>query len=235
MSTVLSGVMAKVQAALPDQIGQNSRWDTTTVQSLIVAADRATKDLCEIHRGSVEISMVDDTISYDVATDFISIDKVEFSLDGTNYDWLLQPRSLVDLDRLSQSWRNDRSTRPDFYSLLSAPGVQEDSVGVVPSQILLYPSLATAGSATLRITGVVIPVGLQIINGVAPEDVQSKCHVPYVLSVLYAVESPRRAAEYYAQFKQGCESVRNRFRAQYAEHPSRSGGTQYSNIEPRTS
>ena len=227
MSNVLVGVLEKVQAALPDQIGNSDRWDLITVSSLILAADRATRDMCEVHFDTDEVSLTDDTVSYDVASTFISINKVEFSLDGTNYDWLIQPRSMIDLDRLSHSWRTDRSTRPDFYTLLSAPGVQSNGTDDTPSQILLYPALTSAGSAKIKLTGVSVPdIGSGLL-GDMPEDVQSRCHLPYVLSVLYAVEDPKKAAGHYAEFKKGCEIVRNRFRSQYKDLPSRPGGSQH--------
>ena len=239
MSNVATGVMAKVQAQLPNQIGTNGRWTTATVTELIKAADRATRDQCEVNYGSVEISLTDDTINYEVVASFISITKVEFALDGSTYDWLLHPKSMVDLDRLSNSWRIDRSTRPDFFTLLSAPGVQRGGsvaspATAIPSQLLLYPALATAGSAKIKLTGVVVPVLGATGSAEAPTDVQTKCHVPYVLSVLYAVESPEKAAMYYQQFKHGCEVVRNRFRSQYKDHPQRPGSAQYSNTWSRT-
>jgi hypothetical protein len=40
---------------------------------------------------------------------------------------------MTDLDGCSHSWRTDRSTRPDAYTLLSAPGVQDNGDAVVPS------------------------------------------------------------------------------------------------------
>ena len=225
MSNVLAGMIEKVKAKLPDQIGLNSRWTDDLLKSIIIAADRATRDLCEVHRLTTGIALTDDTISYDVPTNYISIDKVEFSLDGTNYDWLLQSRSMADLDTVSHTWRTDRSTRPDFYTLVSAPGVQANSDDYIPSQLLVYPALTAAGSAKIRVTGVAVPTaGLYVhpfAPAVMPDDVQSKCMVPYVLSVLYATKSPARSAEEYRKFKSGCESVRNRFRSTYKDFPSR--------------
>lgn len=222
MSLVGTGVLSKLQAMLPNQIGSNTRWSTATVNSLILAADRATRDRVEMSHGTQVISLVDDTISYDVAQNFISINKVEFALDGSNYDWKLQPRSMSDLDGVSHTWRTDRSTRPDFYCLLSAPGVQDNGDAAVPSQILLYPALRTAGSATVKLTGVTVPVAGAFVAAFAPDDVQTKCHVPYVLSMLYAVEDPVQAAVYYDRWMKGCESVRNRFQQQgYLDYPAR--------------
>ena len=226
MSNVYTGVLEKVQAQMPNQIGLNGRWTPTTITSLILAADRATRDLCEVNYGSVEVSLTDDTIEYAVSSSFISINKVEFSLDGTNYDWILKSASMSDLDQASCSWRTDRSTRPDFFTLLSAPGVQTGGTvavpsTIVPSQIILYPALLAAGSAKIKITGVVTPEGINFLAAQAPNDVQTKCHVPYVLSMLYAVESPEKAAAEYEKFKLGCQTVRNRFRSQYKDHSSR--------------
>ena len=231
MSNVRTGVLAKLQARLPDQIGPNARWSQFLIEALTVAADRATRDLCEVHRDSYELTLSDDSIYADVPDHFISIDKVEFALDGTNYDWLLQPMSMSDLDGVSHSWRTDRGARPDFYVLLSAPGIPDDvettPVDVVLSKLMFYPALNTVGSAKLRITGVVVPQNVGVVTPynsiVMPEDVQSKCLIPYILSVLYATAEPARAAEEYQKFKLGCETVRNRFRSQYADFPSRRG------------
>lgn len=219
MSSVATEVLAKVKADLPNQIGDNARWTDALVTNLILAADRATRDKCEVHYAEQEISLTDDTVSYDVAQNFISIEKVEFALDGTNYDWLLKSMSMTDLDSVSRSWRTDRSTRPDSYTLLSAPGVQDNGDGSVPSQILIYPAMTTAASATIKITGLMVPAVGGFLTAVMPEDVQAKCHVPFVKSVLYAVESPQRAAEEWQKFVSGCEAVRNRFRSQYKDFP----------------
>jgi len=62
-------------------------------------------------------------------------------------------------------------------------------------------------------------------NVMLPEDVQSKCLVPFIMSVLYAVTSPESAAREYDTFKKGCEEVRNRFRAQYKDQPARNFGS----------
>ena len=221
MGLVESGVLAKLQAKLPNQIGSNARWETSIVTSLIQAADRAVRERIEVSQDTAVISFTDDKVEYDVPTNFITINKVEFSLDGTNYDWLLQPRSLSDLDTISYSWRTDRSARPDFYSLLSAPGVLADASANVPSKIVIYPTLQTAGSATLRITGVVIPAVGGSVAAYAPEDVQNKCHVPFVLACLYAVQEPTLAFEYYEKFKLGCDEMRNRFKSQYKDYPAR--------------
>jgi hypothetical protein len=221
LSNIYTGVLAKLQAALPGQIGTNARYATSTVKDLIIAADRATRDLCEVHFAVQEISLTDDTIGYDVAQNFISIEKVEFSLDGTNYDWILKPKSMTDLDGCSHSWRTDRSTRPDAYTLLSAPGVQDNGDAVVPSQILLYPTLETAGSAKIKITGVMTPAVGSFDASHVPEDVQIKCHVPFVKSVLLAVADTGKSASEYQNFIMGCESVRNRFRQQYKDIPGR--------------
>ena len=234
MSLINTGVMEKVKAALPNQIGSNGRWTETTVTSLIIAADRATRDRCEVHYATAEIDLVDDQVSYDVPQNFIEINKVEFSLDGTNYDWFVRNKSMTDLDRISHTWRIDRSTRPDFYALLSAVGVQDNGDADVPSQILLYPTLLTAGSAKIKVTGVMIPAVGSHLGAVMPEDVQSKCHVPYVLSLLYAVSAPERSAEYHEKWKQGCESVMSRFRSQYKDNPARAGRSQYSRAWTRT-
>jgi len=232
MSDVVTGVLAKVKADMPDLIGTNLRWSDALVTELIIAADRATRDKCEVHFAAQTITLADDTITYDLSQNFISIEKVEFALDGANYDWSLKSMSMSDLDSISRSWRTQRSARPDVYTLLSTPGVQDNGDGVVPSQIIIYPAMTTAGSATLLVTGVMVPaVGAYVADlvtplpaAVMPEDVQAKCHVPFVKAILYAVESPTRAAEEWQNFLKGCEAERNRFRSQFTEFPARMGG-----------
>lgn len=221
MGLVLDGVRAKVQAALPDQIGTNTRWDTTTIDTLIKAVDRIVRERVEASHDTAVISLTDATVGYEIPVNFITITKVEFALDGTNYDWLLQPRSLTDLDSISYTWRTDRSARPDFYSLLSAPGVLSDSGGSIPSKIYLTPVPAVAGSATIRLSGLAVPEVGDYTTARVPDDVQVRCHVPLVLANLLAVQEPELAFQYYQRGREGIREMANRFKSQYKDRPAR--------------
>lgn len=47
MSQLVTGVTQKLQDLLPDQIGTNRRWDSTTLERLIMLADRAVRERTE--------------------------------------------------------------------------------------------------------------------------------------------------------------------------------------------
>jgi len=208
MSQVVSGVTQKLQDLLPGQIGANSRWTTADVERHIMMADRAVRERIGnlLHRQ--EISLVADTSEYTLDSEFIDIISVEYAADGSTYEYYLNPVTLDDLDKINIGWRADGGTRPEFYTVLSAPGYPV-------AKLLIYRPLSSVDSQTLRVTG----YGIGASTTDCPDDVQSKCHVPYVMSILMAHQDPRAAAEWHGQYLGGCDEVRRRFRNRF------SGGT----------
>jgi hypothetical protein len=208
MSQVVSGVTEKLQDLLPGQIGANSRWTTTDVERHIMMADRAVRERIGnlLHRQ--EITLLADTSEYTLDSEFIDIVSVEFASDGSTYDEYLQPITLNDLDKINLGWRDDGGTRPEFYTVLSAPGLPT-------AKLLVYRPMSSVDAQTLRVTG----YGIGSTTTDCPDDVQDKCHVPYVMAILLAQEDARAAAEWFGQYLGGCDEMRRRFRSRY------SGGT----------
>ena len=222
MGTVLGTGLQMVKDLLPEQVGTNKRWTDAFVQAVIACADRAVRERIGVHFHTQVITLANDTATYDLDPEFVSIDTIEFSTDGTTYDWRLEAQSLKGMSDRMPAWRDSRGTRPDLYALLSTPGTQgQASPAIVPSQVVIYPCLASVTSETIRVTGsAVIGNTTDLATATVGTDILKKCHLPYVLSVLYAVESPERAQVEYDNFIVGCQTVKSRFGAQ-GETPSR--------------
>ena len=212
MSAVQANVLIKLQDLLPNQIGTNRKWATADVERHIMFADRLVRERTGNLYHQQEISLVADTLEYALDSEFIDIVSVEFASDGSTYDWYLRPVTLDDLDKISLSWRDDGGTRPEFYTLIGAPGISR-------TKVLIYRQMSAVDSQTIRVTG----IGMGATDSDCPSDVQNKCHVPHVMAVLLAKENPQLAAEWFGKYLQGCEVVRRRTLSRYAGGTSRVG------------
>ncbi len=222
MPTVLSDGLTMVKGMMPGLIGSNKRWTDELVTTLLVAADRQTRERLGMHVHEQEISLADNDASYSLDPEFVGIILVEFALDGTNYDWIVRAASYDEFDAARTKWRTMRNSRPQTYTLASVPGMQAGSTNY--SQIVLYPCPSTAGSSKIRVTGPAVAAVADQDTATAPLDVLKKCHVPFVLAVLYHREQPQLAAGYYAEFDRGCQIVRDRYyQNRMLDRPS--GGT----------
>lgn len=199
MSQVLTGVLQKVQDLLPNQIGANRKWSQTSVERHIMFADRLVRERTENLYHQQEITLVADTPTYTLDSEFIDITGVEFAYDGSLYDWYLKPATLDDLDKISIKWRNDSGSRPDYYTVLGA-------LGTPSSEIQIYRPMDAASVQTLRVTG----IGMGAGTLTCPDDIQNKCHVPHVMSVLLAKQDPKQAAGWFGQYLAGTEELRRR-------------------------
>jgi len=199
MSAVQAGVLEKVQDLLPKKIGTNRTWSTEAVERYIMFADGLIRERTGNLYHQQEIDLLDGTIAYTLDSAFIDIVSVEFATDGTTYDWYLKPVTLDDLDKISVSWRDDGGTRPEFFTLLGTPGL--------PScQIQVYRPITTVDAQTILVTG----LGIGTTTTTCPDDVQNKCHVPYVMSVLLAKKNPQESASWLGKYFAGCDEVRRR-------------------------
>lgn len=205
MSQVVSGVTQKLQDLLPNQIGENRRWTTAAVERYIMLADRAVRELTENLVGYQTISLVADTAAYTLDSEFIDVVAVEYASDGTTYDYYLRPATFSDFDRLNVGWRADGGTRPEYYTLLGAPG----SPG---AKIHVHRPMSSVTAQTIRVHG--HRIGTSIMR--APDHVQMETHVPFVMAILVAKDDPRAAAMWYGRFVAGCERQARRSVSPYA-------------------
>jgi hypothetical protein len=220
MPTVLTDGLTMVKGMMPGLIGTNKRWTDELVQTLLVAADRQTRERLGMHVHEQIIALADNDASYDLDPEFVGISLVEFALDGTNYDWKVVAASYDEFDAAHPKWRTVRNSRPEGYYLASAPGVQAGTTNY--SQIVIYPCPSTAGSGSIRVSGFgVVPVANQA-TATAPLDVLKKCHVPFVQAILYHKEQPQLSMGYLQDFDSGCAILRDRyFKNQMLDRPSR--------------
>lgn len=202
-SSLDAGTLAKLQALLPNRIGDNRTWSTGLVSNLITLAGYYMFEGLEMVHKSQEISLTDDDNEYTLSSYFITIERVEYSEDGTIYESELIASTLSGFDDHSETWRNDRGTRPDLYTLLSAPGRPAAS-------IVIYPAIATTGSRTIRVVG----NGIGGNNTATQDDVQDKIVVPFVMAMLYSTDSDKVDLMYelMEDSHRGMEELRGRYR-----------------------
>lgn len=215
MSAVISGVKQKLQDYLPNQIGSNARWSDAFIEGLIVAADNMARERTESLWVTQEIDLSDGVLEYDLDSKFISVVSVEFSSDGVTYDDHLKAVTFNDMDAMSYKWRDDTGTRPEYYSLLGAPGIGETSTDAGDgTKIIIYRPVATVGSEKIRINGYGVSPGSSTN---VPDDVQYDVHVNYVMSFLMVPSDIKLASEFYDRFLAGCDRAKRRFVSEFAD------------------
>jgi len=212
MSAVVAGTLAKLDTLLPGRIGDNKAYTTSYVTDLIMAGFYEVADKCGVLNVTQDITLTQDTLLYDLSSSFITVEYVEFKSDGSNVDGHLKPVTLRDLDLMSRKWRDDRGTRPEFYSLLSTPGTQ-NLVSSGGAQIQIRRPMSSVDSEIITVTG----LGIGDTSTNMPDDIQRLALVPYVMSHLKAVAAPQEAVSYYKMFKDGCDRVRGRYGHRYEE------------------
>lgn len=218
MSAVGTGVLAKLQRRLPNQIGTNRQWSSAYISALTLAAAHAAEERIGMTWTSSEITLTNNTAEYAVPTKFIEVVSVEFALDGATYQRPLEAVTFDDLDRISATWRDDTGSEPCRYTLLSSPGLQGVSSGQ-GARIIIHRKLAVAGSAKIRLNG----WGIGTASTNVPDDVQERVHVPYIMAVLRAEHDVDEAELHYRKFIEACDEVKGRFVGMYAEQPRRLG------------
>lgn len=208
MSQVVTGVTQKLQDLLPNQIGSNRRWTTAAVERYIMLADRAVRERTENLFTFQNISLVSATAEYTLDSEFIDVVAVEYSSDGTTFDYYLKPATFDDFDRMNVNWRDDGGTRPEYYTLLSAPGLPTASIHI-------YRPLTTATTQVIRVHGHRIGTTTTTV----PDHVQDECHVPFCMAMMVAKDDPQQAAMWYGRFVAGCERQARRSVSPYAQAP----------------
>ena len=221
MSAVVAGTKLKLQNLMPGMIGTNRTYSDSYVEDLIMAGFNEVAEKCDLLTSKVVIDLVADTLIYDLNKSFIDVHSVDFLPQGGDPDGTLTAVTLDDLDRMSRKWRDDRGTRPEFYTLLSVPGIPETESGVSDdgSKILIYRPMATVDDDQVQVVGTTVGVSATL----APEDIQRFCLVPYVMAHLKAVSQPSVAHKHYARFLNGCDRVRGRYGVKLTETPTTGG------------
>jgi len=214
MSAVGAGVLAKLQKRLPNQIGANRQWSSTYVSSLILAASHAAEERIGMTWTSQEIALANNTNEYRLDSKFVSVEAVEFALDGSTYERELKACTFDDLDAISAKWRDDTGQEPTRYALLSTPGHQYVSDGHA-ARIVIHRMLASASPAKIKVSG----WGIGTASTNVPDDVQERVHVPYCMAIMRAEHDPKEAAWFYQQFVKGCDEIKGRFVQPYADVP----------------
>ena len=214
MSAVVTGTQAKLEALLPNKIGDNKTFTDAYVQDLIMAGFHDVAEKTGVLTVTQDITLVADTLLYDLDSTFIDVGSVEFKQDGTNVNGHLNAVTLSDLDRRSRKWRDDRGVRPEYYSLLSAPGIPETSTDTHDgSQILIWRPMSTVSAEVITVTG----MGIGSTTTTLPQDIQRLALVPYVLSHLKAASDPQAAMRFRHMYEQGWKRIRTRFGNRYVE------------------
>jgi hypothetical protein len=210
MSQVVTGVTQKLQDLLPDQIGTNKRWTTSALERYIMLADRAVRERTENLVSSQTIPLISGTAAYTLDSEFIDVVAVEYSdAHATGpWDYYLKSATFDDYDRLNLSWRDDGGSRPEWYTLIGAPGLPT-------AQIHVHRPLTTATTQGIRVWGHRIGTTTTRV----PDHVQERAHVPYVMAMLLAGEDPQQAAMWFGRFKSGVEEVARRSVSKYAQPP----------------
>ena len=210
MSQVASGVLEKLTDLMPSDVGSNRRFSSSEVERYTMIADRIVREQIENRNHSQEITLVTDQLEYTLDSEFIDILSVEFSEDGSTYDHELRPVTLDDLDRINYNWRDSGGSMPGVYALIGTPGTPT-------SKILIWRPLSSAGAQTIKVTG----HGIGTTTSDQPDFVQGKCHVPFIMAMIRAEESPQEAVNWYSRFNDGVYDVRNKSRNRYAQSPVR--------------
>lgn len=223
MSAVVSGTKAKVQNLMPNMIGTNRTFSDAYVESVILAGWYAIAEKCGICTASQEIDLTDNTAEYDLDSKFIDITSVELRTDGATVDGNLDAVTLDDLDRFSRKWRDDRGTRPEFYTLLSAPGIPESTTDASDgSKILIHRPISSVTDQDIVVKGFALGVSVsQAAATLVPEDVQRLCLVPYTLAILKAVSAPGEAIRFMRMAWDGADRIKGRFMDKHSETPYR--------------
>lgn len=211
MSAIQAGALAKIQDLVPNRIGQGLTWETAHVQNLIMLAARAAFEQIGMHHGSETITLVAGQNEYTLDSQFISVERVEFSTVGGpafDFDGYLHPITFTILDELNRAWREEDGVRPELYTLIGTPGAPN-------SQIFIYPALAAVSGQVIKVTGEIVGS----TTTTTMEDIQDQFIVPYTMALMYAATDTRLARRYMAMADDGYYALVGRHADEYASGP----------------
>lgn len=203
MSSLVSGVTSLVRTLNPYH---GARWSDSRIERAIHLADLAICEGAEVVWDSHEIELDDGELYYSIPDEIVSVRSVEYSYDGVNYEAVLTPCTIADLDRRSSTWPDDTGSSPDCYVLPSITGSS------AYSQIILWRPIASTTGEKIRINYVKCRPEVGDLAGVSiPDDIQQTVYLPYVLAMLHADDDADTARMYMAEYYRGLEKVRVRY------------------------
>lgn len=196
-SDLQTGSLAKIKEIVPNQIGENRRWSESLVNGLVALVAGVISDSVGFTHASTDFALIGNQSEYSLPTSYISITRVIFN-NGLSDSYEIDPATFNDFDNVNMAWRNDRSSRPQMYTIEGTPGSTD-------AQIVIYPCLATTDGSTFTIRGVAIGSGDMM------DDIQDKAIVPYVLAMLYAWEEIDKALMYWQEASEGVWELRSQY------------------------
>jgi hypothetical protein len=215
VSALLTGVEDKVRRLLPNG---GDRFTDTRLADYIRLADCAIRENAEIEWASTELDLVAGALYYPLPTDVIEVRSVEFSRDGSIYDSTLRPVTIEELDRCSLHWQDDTATEPEFYGLLSQPGIYNWS------KLLLWKKMDVVTSETVRVNYVKSRAAAGDLAAVdVPDSVQYEVYVPFVMALCCAEFDVSEAEQRIAIYLANVPKVWSRYQNPYGEDPVRAG------------
>ena len=210
MGNIVTEVTQKIRDRVPDSAG---RWEDSHIRSMLHLADLAIKEEAESYWGTETISLQSGSLYYGLPESIIAVRAVEFSTDGSDYDYRLKPITYDKLDRVDGNWMNATATIPEHYLLISAPGVEGYS------RIMIWRPIASVTNETIRLQCLkCFPENnLSFVAATAPGEIQDRLYVPYTLALLYGTIDPRRASSYMEEYGQNVSDVASRYGSRYEE------------------
>ena len=208
MSDLVNTVTSLVRAMAPDY---DYRWSDAMIKQMVHLADLEIREQADMEWAEYEIELDPDTYWYNLPTDVIEVRSVMYSRDGLDFEDMLRPVTIDDIDRFHWKWRDDTGT-PEYYSLLSTPGI------VSFSKILIWPALGSVSSEKINIHYLKCREDVSDIASIdVPDRVIQNVYLPYVLGVLRANEDPAEAEMYMSEYRRGLLKVRGQYQHRFRE------------------
>lgn len=190
----------------------SSRYDDSRIRAMAHSADCAVREYVEPTHSTYDIDLLAGVIYYPLPLDMIRVRSVLYSSNGSTFtDGVLKPMVITDLDDTYSLWINNTGNRPEHYGILSTPGTDG-------CFLVVWMPMASVTSEKVR----VVYTSCEPENNTDFESVDDlddwildTCHVPHVLSQIYALEDAERFKSYWMDYLDGAEKARIHFANRY--------------------
>ncbi len=197
-----------------------SRYTDTRLQAMVHAADCAIREYAEPTVATVDIPLLAETLYYPMPSDVVRVRSVLYSSDGVNFvDGVLKPFVVSDLDTTYRLWINNTGVTPEHYGILSTPGTPG-------CYLVVWMPLLTVTTQKVRIEYTkCYDENDSTFEAVDDLDdwILDTCHVPHVLSQIYAMENIDKFKGYWTEYMAGVEKARCHFANRHTSISPRSG------------